>query len=120
MRRDPTEAHDGFRLYGTPFWSAGRSLPLDPGSAPLTVLARPVWAPAATLGPWTTAEAAAGLLACVMFHEGSTDARAWALETACAVAASAECLSLHFPKEGPWLNGVAPKRPGWGPSSTMR
>jgi hypothetical protein len=112
----------GFRVYGTPFWSEGCSLPLDTGDAPLGVLARPIKAP----GPGASAErhpvasAAADLLACVMFHDADPQARALVLETACDAAASAECVALRFPKEGPWLSGVVQRRAGWARSSTAR
>jgi hypothetical protein len=110
----------GFRLYGTPFWSEGRTLPLDTGDAPLAVLAQPVQDAVAEASRRPVASAAADLLACVMFHDADPQARALVLETACDAAASADCVSLRFPKEGPWLNGVVQRRAGWARSSTAR
>ncbi len=115
------QAPDGaFRMFGSPFWSEGRTRPIDAGTAPLRVLARPIKATSPRLDPWDTAEAAAYLLGCVMFHETSPTARALLFESVCAAAASAECVRLEFPKEGPWLNGVGPKRAEWARSSITR
>lgn len=114
------EAPGRFRLYGTPFWSEGRTLPLDTGDAPLVVVARPVKAASPSAARYSTASAAADLLACVMFHDADPTARALVLETACDAAASADCVELRFPKEGPWLNGVVQRRAEWARSSTAR
>ena len=114
------EAPGRFRLYGTPFWSEGRTLPLQTGHAPLGVLARPLKASEAAAERYSTASAAADLLACVMFHDADPAARGLVLETACDVAASVDCVQLQFPKEGPWLNGVVQRRAEWARSSTAR
>lgn len=116
------EAPGRFRLHGTPFWSEGRTLPLDTGDAPLGVIARPVKAPGAQASATSTglASAAADLLACVMFHDADPTARAHVLETACDAAASADCVELRFPKEGPWLSGVVQRRAEWARFSTAR
>lgn len=116
LRRGPA----GFELHGTPFWSEGRTLPFDTGSAPLRFLARPVKDTSARTEPLDTARAAAWLLGCVMFHEGDPAARESVLAIACDAAARAECVALHFPKEGKWLSGVVRKRAEWAPSSTAR
>lgn len=114
------EAPGRFRLHGTPFWSEGRTLPFDTGDAPLGVIARPVKAPEAAATSTGLASAAADLLSCVMFHDADPTARAHVLETACDAAASADCVELRFPKEGPWLSGVVQRRAEWARSSTAR
>jgi hypothetical protein len=114
------EAPGRFRLYGTPFWSEGRSLPFDTGDAPLGVIARPVKSAEVVVTSTGVASAAADLLACVMFHDADPAARRHVLETACDAAASADCVELRFPKEGPWLSGVVQRRAEWARSSTAR
>lgn len=97
---------DGVAVHGTPFWSEGRTLPLNPGRAPLGVLARLVQDPTPRAVALPTPEAAAFLLGCVTLYRHAPQARAAAFETACAVAEAARCVTLHFPKEGPWLTAV--------------
>lgn len=94
------------QVSGTPFWSEGRSLPLQTGHAPLGVLARLVQAPAVGVEPLSTAEAAAFLLSCVTLYRHAAAARAAAFETACTIAEAARCVTLRFPKEGPWLTAA--------------
>lgn len=94
----------GFEVFGTPFWSHGRTLPLDAGSAPLAVLALPVKAPVVAVAALDEAEAAAHLLSQVALYEHTGSARAQAFDLACAVAARAHCVALSFVREGPWLD----------------
>jgi len=98
---------DGLRLWGTPFWSAGRARPFDAGSAPLAVLARPVKAARLAVTKWPEDQAACGLLGCLALYEDGPAARARAFELACAVAERARCVELAFPKEGPWARAAA-------------
>jgi hypothetical protein len=94
---------DGWRAHGTPFWSNGRTLPLDAGAAPLALVADPVKARAVAAAPWSRGEAAAGLLACVTSYDESPAARQRAFDLACDLVESVPCVRLAFPKEGPWL-----------------
>lgn len=96
----------GPRIHGTPFWSEGRTRPLTAAHAPLGVLARLVQDRHAVASPLPAAEAAAFLLSCVTLYGHDSKARAAAFETACAVAEAARCVTLRFPKEGPWLTAV--------------
>lgn len=98
---------DGFWLWGTPFWSEGRTRPFDGGCAPLDVLARPVKATRLAVESWPTEQAACGLLACVALYEDWPAARAQAFDLACEIASAARCVSLEFPKEGPWARAAA-------------
>lgn len=91
---------------GTPFWSADRPLPLCTDRAPLAVLARLVQAEAVGVEPLETAAAAAYLLRGVTLYRQHPQARAAAFETACAIAEAAQCVTLRFPKEGPWLTAA--------------
>jgi hypothetical protein len=94
----------GFEVFGTPFWSHGRTRPLDTGSAPLAVLALPVKAPEVAVDPLDEAEAAAHLLSQVALYEQTASARAQAFDLACLLAAQARCVALSFVREGPWLH----------------
>jgi hypothetical protein len=96
-------AAGGFDVWGTPFWSPDRPLPLHAGSAPLHTLARLVQAKAPHAGPLSAAAASAWLLESVVLYETSGDARASAFGLACDIAQAARCIRLAFPKEGPWL-----------------
>jgi hypothetical protein len=93
----------GFEVFGTPFWSHGRALPLDAGTAPLVVLALPVKAAVVAVAPLGEAEAAAHLLSQVALYEQTGSARAQAFDLACRVAAGARCVALSFPRRGPWI-----------------
>jgi hypothetical protein len=96
-------AAHGFAVWGTPFWSNGRTLPLDPGGAPLALLADPVKSDAVAVLPWPRPQAAAGLLACVTSYEETPAARGRAFDLACDLVEAVPCVRPAFPKEGPWL-----------------
>lgn len=93
----------GFMAWGTPFWSQGRTLPLNPQGAPLGLLARPVKANAVAMEPLVADEALAWLLRCVTLYEEDPAAREAAFELACELVESVPTVSLAFPREGPWL-----------------
>lgn len=97
---------DDVRLYGTPFWSEGRSMPLHPGSAPMAVLARLVKAPQIGIDPLGASAAVAHLLRCVTLYERSETARAMAFEAVCNIVERTRCVALRFPKEGPWASAA--------------
>lgn len=93
----------GFTAWGTPFWSKGRTLPLNPAGAPLSVVVRPVKAKAVSLEALPADEAAAWLLRCVTVYDESAASRAAAFALACEIAERTDAIRLEFPKEGPWL-----------------
>ena len=101
------------RVFGTPFWSEGRSRSFEPSDGVLDLLALPVKASFAELRPCAPADAAAALLACVMSHESGPRARASLFTWSCDVALAVHCVHLHFPKEGSWLSGVQTKPESW-------
>lgn len=112
-------AAEGFEVWGTPFWSPERRHPLDPGRAPLSVLARLVQATAPAATPLGWAEASAWLLSSVVLYDTDPEVRAAVFGLACDVAESARCVRLAFPKEGPWLcklNARSSTPPTTGPS----
>lgn len=88
---------------GTPFWSADRRLPLCTAEAPLTVLARLVQSTAVSACPLGASDAVAWFLGCVTLYRHDARARTAAFETACAIVEATQCVSLEFPKEGPWV-----------------
>ena len=94
------------RVAGTPFWSADRPLPLCTMEAPLTVLARLVQAKAVAARPLAAADAVTWFLGCVTLYRHDAHAKAAAFESACAIVEAARCVSLEFPKEGPWLTAA--------------
>jgi len=97
----------GFDVWGTPFWSPDRPLPLHIGRAPLHTLAKLSWARTPQISPLNAAEASAWLLSSVVLYETSTHARESAFALACDVAQEARCVRLAFPKEGPWLHKLS-------------
>lgn len=113
VRRHPS----GWRVHGTPFWSDGRTLPYDPGDAPLARLVRPIKAREARLEPLSPARAAAYLVESVLLHDTAPGIRQRLFERACDAALAAQCYDVHFPKEGPWLSGVIERPAAWAPSS---
>ncbi len=96
-------ANEGFRAWGTPFWSKGRALPFDPGWAPLAVVARLRQASAVAARPMRQDDLVAHLIRSVVLYETSADARRRAFELACDVADATRGVELAFPKEGPWI-----------------
>jgi hypothetical protein len=97
--------HDGaWRIWGSPFWSRGRRRPLDAGGAPLSVLAVPMKSDRVGIEPAAAAVAAAALLGQVALYEDGDGPRRWALDRAVDAALAARCVSLQFPKGGPWLS----------------
>jgi hypothetical protein len=94
------------QVAGTPFWSADRPLPLCSAQAPLAVLAQLVQADTVEVASLATADAAAYLLRGVTLYRQTPEARAAAFETACVIAEAARCVTLRFPKEGPWLTAA--------------
>lgn len=94
------------QVAGTPFWSADRPLPLCTVEAPLTVLARLVQSTTVGASPMGASEAVAWFMGCVTLYRHDAQARTAAFETACAIVEAAQCVSLEFPKEGPWLTAA--------------
>lgn len=106
VRRVEGLAGPQVRVAGTPFWSADRPLPLCPAEAPLAVLARLVQSKTVAARPMPASEAVAWFLGCVTLYRHDPRARTAAFETACAIVEAAQCVSLEFPKEGPWLTAA--------------
>lgn len=98
---------DGWRAYGTPFWSEGRVMPYDAGSAPLAILARLNKAPRIAVDDLGSDDAVAHLLRCVALYEESGSARGRAFDLACELVSATRCVDLTFPKEGPWAAAAA-------------
>lgn len=96
-------ASAGFEAWGTPFWSNGRALPFDPGSAPLAVVARLRQAQAVAVSPMRQDDLVTHLIRSVVLYETSADARRRAFELACDVVGASRGVELAFPKEGPWI-----------------
>lgn len=97
---------EGWRAWGTPFWSSGRTRPFDAGCAPVGLLIDPIKSDALAAAPWSPFDAAAGLLAGVTGQEDSADARRRAFELACDLAEAVPGARLAFPKEGPWVHAA--------------
>ena len=103
LRRHPTH---GFVVWGTPFWSDHRPLPLNADSVPLGLIAQLEKAPAPALQPLDAAEAASLLLRAVLLQTNDATARAAAFDLVCDAALATATARLSFPKEGPWLTAV--------------
>ncbi len=97
----------GFAAWGTPFWSRGRSLPMDSGSAPLAVVARLHQADAVHAAEARQDALAMHLISSVVLYERQPASRARAFDLACDVVAGVTTLDLWFPKEGPWIRRAA-------------
>ncbi|MFN3198430.1 MAG: hypothetical protein ACE366_08450 [Bradymonadia bacterium] len=93
----------GYIAWGTPFWSQGRTLPLNPRGAPIAVMTRPVKATQVALGPLADDEAVAWLLRCVTVYDNAPATRGAAFGLACDLVSRVDPIRLEFPKEGPWL-----------------
>jgi hypothetical protein len=88
-------------LWGTPFWSTGRTMPLDPGGAPLAVLAQLEHATAFTSSSWPMDEALTYLMESVALYEtGGAAVRAFDL--ASQLVMGARCLRVGFARTGAW------------------
>ncbi len=98
----------GFKLWGTPFWSRGRSLALDPGPVPLRRIVRLGKSPQLFGRVLRPDEGAAHLLSCVTLYEWGSEARQRAFELTCEAALTAPAWELAVPKEGPWLQDCPP------------
>lgn len=101
---------DRWWVFGTPWWSRGRSLPLDPGAVLLTDLIRlhqaadpERGARARDLAP---DEAAAWLLGSVALYETTSDARRASFDQACALVEAVRCRAVWFPREGAWSRSI--------------
>lgn len=99
---------DRWRAWGTPWWSAGRTRPLDPGYADIGGLARITKATAAAARPLPEDAAAAWLLGSVALYEEGAAARRAAFEAACDLASGVRCVALDLPREGPWSRSITP------------
>ena len=89
------------RLWSTPFWSAGRSLPLSAQSAPLDTLVRLEHAAGFRQAPWAADAALTYLMQSVALYEGGP-ATLRAFDLAAAAVASAHCVRVGFAPTGPW------------------
>jgi len=97
---------DGWRAWGTPWWSAGRTRPFDPGYAALGGLARVHQAPRLAARPLDRDAAAAWLLSSVSLYEQTPTARRAAFDAACDLVEAVRCVDLDLPREGPWSQSI--------------
>lgn len=96
----------GWRAWGTPWWSAGRTRPLDPGYAAIGGLARIHQASAAAARPLPPDAAAAWLLRSVALYDDRPAARRAAFEAACDLVGGIRCVALDLPPEGAWSPSI--------------
>lgn len=97
----------GWRAWGTPWWSAGRTRPFDSGYADIGGIARMHKAPRLAARPLAPDAAAAWLLGSVSLYEQRPTARQAAFEAACDLVESVRCLDLDLPREGPWSQSIS-------------
>lgn len=101
-----------YRLYSSPFWSEGRTLPIIRDSAPLCLIAFPHQSTFAKLSPCSEAQAVSQLLRAVTVYERQdrneqahhqlTDL----FEITCHLCTVTPHANLAFPKRGPWADSV--------------
>ena len=88
-------------LWPTPFWSAGRQLPMCTASAPLETLVRLEHAATFRQAPWSSDEALTYLMENVALYEGGS-ATLKAFDIAAAVVESTRCARVGFARAGVW------------------
>lgn len=92
----------GITAWGTPFWSDGRQMPLDAGSAQLVGIARLRKADAPMVEMAGRAEMLTWLMGSIVAY-GSHAARVNdILDLVADVIQSVDCVKLSFPREGKW------------------
>ncbi len=97
------DSSGAYQVWSTPFWSDGRTLNVSVGSAPLTVLALLRKGERARHYAADRARMAAWLMRSVVLYDVAEAAQLKALELACSIAESVQCVELEFPKEGQWV-----------------
>jgi len=97
---------DGFSVWGTPFWSDDRQLPLDAGSATLVGIAHLSKAERPSVQSFSRAEMLAWLLRSVVVYDHEQSGLEAAFDLASRVVESVECINLDFPPEGIWATST--------------
>lgn len=90
---------DGWRAYGTPWWSSGRARPLDAGSAPIAGLIALRHGPPAITPLPADAAAAALVESTALYFD---PARAAAFAAACDLAEAIDAVTLTFCPDTDW------------------
>jgi hypothetical protein len=108
----PSTPNSPYRLYSSPFWSEGRTLPIIRDSAPLRLIAFPHQSTFAKLSPCSEVQAVSQLLRAVTVYERQdrneqahhqlTDL----FEITCHLCTVTPHANLAFPKRGPWADSV--------------
>lgn len=96
----------GWRAWGSPWWSAGRTRPFDSGYAQIGGIARLHKAPRLTARPLARDAAATWLLGSVSLYEETPSARRAAFEAACDLVEAVRCVDLELPREGRWSQSI--------------
>ncbi len=97
----------GWRAWGTPWWSTGRTRPFDSGYAAVGGIARLHKAPRLALRPLAPDTAATWLLRSVSLYEETPFARWAAFESACDLVEAVRCVDLELPREGRWSQSIS-------------
>lgn len=98
---------DGWRAWGTPWWSAGRTRPFDSGYAAVGGIARLHKARRHAVRPLAADAAATWLLRSVSLYEETAAARQVAFDSACDLVEAVRCVDLELPREGPWSRWIS-------------
>jgi hypothetical protein len=97
-----TPEAEGWRVWGTPFWSEGRTLPMNPGSAPLGGMVKLVKSPNSSRRPLDANDALTWLMQSITLYEDSDTARTRAFEQACAVVSEMPSVEQKTPRNFAW------------------
>ena len=90
-------------LYGTPFWSEGRRLPLCSMDVKLSTVLIPVQSNQLSLYEIEPIETALALLKSAFSYRESDENRVILFERCCAISSLTKSAGLLFPKKGPWI-----------------
>ncbi|MEE2644165.1 MAG: hypothetical protein VYD19_04475 [Myxococcota bacterium] len=101
----PPEAEgEGWRIWGTPFWSEGRSLPLNSGSAPLNWLIFPQKGAPLRFTPTPPADSARRVLRAVFAYRWEVPTEPGLFERSCALCETIHAGILTVSRFGPWID----------------